>query len=74
MTVDGPDDRTKLRQPRTEPKSPRALADEIVMLLDLEERASTNGSPELRLRAAREAAKAALRLSHLALRRLEDAS
>ena len=44
------------------------------MLLDLEERASTNGSPALRLRAAREAAKTALRLSHLALRRLEDAS
>ena len=69
-----PDQRTRPPSPRTEPKSPKALADEIVMLLDLEERASTNGSPALRLRAAREAAKAALRLSHLALRRLEDAS
>jgi hypothetical protein len=50
------------------------LADEIVMLLDLEERLATNGSPTLRHRAAREAARAAITLSRLAIARLEDAT
>ena len=69
-----PDQRTRPPSPRTEPKSPKALADEIVMLLDLEERASTNGSPALRERAAWHATKTAMALAHLAIARLEDAS
>ena len=44
------------------------------MLLDLEERLATNGSPTLRKRAAWHATKTAMALAHLAIARLEDAS
>ena len=55
-----------------EPRSPRRLAEDVVRLLLVEERAATLGREPLRRLAAQRANEAALRLARVTRARLEE--
>ena len=63
---------TRLPSPRTDSRSPKRLAEDIVRLLNVEERAATLGRPRMRERAAFRATQDAMRLARVALTRLEE--